>query len=75
MPMLLMYGEHSRCMPSLRALKALLPKAQVELVPNGGHFFPLGQRAYAFPRIASFLGLSQDAITQLLTPAASPAQE
>lgn len=74
MPMLLMYGEHSRCMPSLRALRTLLPKAQVEMVPNGGHFFPLGQRAYAFPRIAAFLGLSPDAIAQFMAPPAQ-AQE
>ena len=72
-PMLLMYGEHSRCSPSLRALKALLPNAQVEIVPNGGHFFPLGHRAYAFPRVAAFLGLSPQAIAELATPA--PVQE
>ena len=68
MPMLLMYGEHSRCMPSLRAMRSLLPNAQVELVPNGGHFFPLGQRAYAFPRIAAFLGVSPEALAAMAAP-------
>ena len=58
MPTLLMYGEHSRCLPTLRALKPLLPQAQIEIVPKGGHFFPLGNRAYTFPRLANFLGVN-----------------
>ncbi len=41
MPVLLIYGELSRCMPSCRSLQGLLPAAGVEVVPQGGHFFPL----------------------------------
>jgi pimeloyl-ACP methyl ester carboxylesterase len=70
-PKLLMYGEHSRCKPSLRGLSALWPDAKVEMVPDGGHFFPLGHRAYAFPRIAGFLGISAEQLAAAAAPSAS----
>jgi pimeloyl-ACP methyl ester carboxylesterase len=57
MPVLLMYGEYSRCMPTLRALRPLLPKAEVHIVPRGGHFFPLGNYAASYPHLAKFLGV------------------
>jgi pimeloyl-ACP methyl ester carboxylesterase len=57
MPLLLIYGEHSRCMPSFRALHALLPRAEVELIAQGGHFFPISHAASVRPRLARFLGI------------------
>lgn len=55
MPVLLIYGEHSRCMPSLRALRPLLPQAEIDIIPAAGHFFPLSHGAATFARVASFL--------------------
>lgn len=40
-PVELIYGELSRCMPSARALQALLPRVPLHVIPDGGHFFPL----------------------------------
>jgi len=57
MPLLLLYGEHSRCLPSFHALRALLPGAEVELIPRGGHFFPISHAVRVRPRLAQFLGL------------------
>jgi pimeloyl-ACP methyl ester carboxylesterase len=54
-PLLLIYGELSRCMPSCRSLAALLPQAEVEIVPGGGHFFPLSHAASVRPRLQRFL--------------------
>ncbi|MDE0854023.1 MAG: alpha/beta hydrolase [Nevskia sp.] len=57
MPLLLLYGEHSRCMPSCRALQQLLPRAELELIPQGGHFFPISHAATVRRRLAQFLDL------------------
>ncbi len=57
MPILLMYGAHSRCLPSYRAMKSLLPQAQCEIVPEGGHFFPMSHAGITLPRLAAFLGI------------------
>jgi len=57
MPLLLVYGEHSRCMPSFRALHQLLPRAEVELIARGGHFFPISHAAAVRRRLAAFLGV------------------
>ena len=57
MPLLLVYGEHSRCMPTCRALQTLLPQAEVELIPQGGHFFPISHAAIVRRRLAQFLGI------------------
>jgi hypothetical protein len=43
------------------------------MVPKGGHFFPLGQYAYAFPRIAKFVGVSEEQLAQMSAPPATPA--
>jgi pimeloyl-ACP methyl ester carboxylesterase len=53
--LLLIYGELSRCMPSCRSLSALLPQAEVEVVPGGGHFFPLSHAASVRRRLEHFL--------------------
>jgi len=54
-PLLLIYGERSRCMPSCRSLSALLPQAAIETVPEGGHFFPLSHAATVRPSLERFL--------------------
>ncbi|MGQ0621526.1 MAG: alpha/beta fold hydrolase [Panacagrimonas sp.] len=43
MPVLLMYGEFSRCLPSGLRLRELLVQARYECVEKAGHFFPLSQ--------------------------------
>ena len=58
MPLLLMYGECSHCMPSCRALQALLADAQVEIVAQGGHFFPISHAKATARRLGEFLGVS-----------------
>jgi pimeloyl-ACP methyl ester carboxylesterase len=40
-PVLLVYGEKSYCLPSLRALQQHLPCSRAEIVPDAGHFHPL----------------------------------
>ena len=41
MPVLLMYGEASHCVPTSDRLLEILPDARRILVPEAGHFFPL----------------------------------
>lgn len=40
MPVLLVYGERSRCMPTCRALAPLVPNCRTVVVPGAGHFHP-----------------------------------
>jgi pimeloyl-ACP methyl ester carboxylesterase len=55
MPLLFMYGGHSRCLPTYRALLRLLPGADHDIVPEGGHFFPMSHAATTLPRLLAFL--------------------
>lgn len=55
-PLLLMYGEHSRCLPSGRALHRRLPSATMYELPGAGHFFPASRPAYVAGVVAEFLG-------------------
>lgn len=41
MPVLLMYGAMSHCLPTAQKLEALLPQARRVTVPGAGHFFPI----------------------------------
>ena len=68
MPLLLIYGEHSRCMPTCRALQQLLPQAEVELIAQGGHFFPISHARQIQARLGQFLGLD-------LAPVPAPAPD
>ena len=72
MPLLLIYGEHSRCMPSCRALQQLLPQAEVELIPQGGHFFPISHAAAIRQRLAQFLDIELPAPQAVAAPGAVP---
>jgi len=40
MPALLVYGELSQALPSAFGLQKILSRAQLEIVPGAGHFFP-----------------------------------
>jgi pimeloyl-ACP methyl ester carboxylesterase len=62
MPVLLIYGEWSRCLPSCRALQALLPQAEVRIVPEGGHFFPVSHAKMVMAWLAPFMGVAEPAI-------------
>ncbi len=57
MPVLLIYGEYSRCLPTLRQLQQLLPQARTEMLAQGGHFFPQTHGRATLALIESFLGL------------------
>lgn len=52
MPVLLVYGELSRCMRSGEALEDLLEQAMTIRVPDAGHFFP----ATRLPLVLGLLG-------------------
>jgi len=41
MPVFLMYGQMSHCLPTADRLMELLPNARRLLVPEAGHFFPI----------------------------------
>lgn len=48
MPVLLIYGKLSHCVPTAEALAERLPNARLMLVPGAGHFFPIVKpRAFA----------------------------
>ncbi|MEC9408380.1 MAG: alpha/beta hydrolase [Abyssibacter sp.] len=57
LPVLLMYGEHSRVRPSGERLKALLPNARAVTVPRAGHFFPARAPRVVLQALAPLLGL------------------
>ncbi|HEU0197964.1 MAG TPA: alpha/beta hydrolase, partial [Nevskiaceae bacterium] len=57
-PLWLVYGEHSRNLPSLHGLQALLPTARVDIVAGAGHFFPISHHARVLPQLERFLGVS-----------------
>jgi pimeloyl-ACP methyl ester carboxylesterase len=54
MPLLLIYGERSRCLPSCQALQRLLPQTQVEIVSGSGHFFPATHARETLAWLAEF---------------------
>jgi len=58
MPLLLIYGGNSRCMPSFRKLRELLPNAEYHVVPDAGHFFPISHGKDTLARLDAFLGQS-----------------
>jgi pimeloyl-ACP methyl ester carboxylesterase len=69
MPVLLIYGEYSRCLPTLRALEKLLPQAERELIAEGGHFFPQSHGRVTLARIERFLGSSSRVAAASTAPA------
>lgn len=75
-PLLLIYGERTRCLPSCRALQKLLPQAQTEIVPGSGHFFPATHARETRAWLAEFLGAADQRAepggTGATPPVASP---
>lgn len=58
-PVQLLYGTHSRNLPSGHALAECLPRAQLTTMPEAGHFFPLSHAADVATLVEDFL---QDAM-------------
>ncbi|GAC1633343.1 MAG: hypothetical protein NVS9B10_28590 [Nevskia sp.] len=61
MPLLWVYGEWSRCLPTFRALQPLRPAAEFRLVPEGGHFFPISDAPRVIGWLSAFLGVGAPA--------------
>ncbi|WP_420426376.1 alpha/beta fold hydrolase [Algiphilus sp.] len=54
-PVQLLYGAHSRNLPSAQALVKCLPNAQLHTIPDAGHFFPLSHAAVVAQWVGDFL--------------------
>lgn len=54
-PVQLLYGDHSRNLPSGKALAAQLPNARLECMTEAGHFFPLSHAQDVAERVCAFL--------------------
>jgi pimeloyl-ACP methyl ester carboxylesterase len=54
-PVLAMYGEKSPMVKSLRGLAEHLPWCETVIIPEAGHFFPLGRAALFVDKLSVFL--------------------
>jgi len=54
-PVLLMYGEHSHCLPTFTRLVQLLPNSKHVIVPNAGHYHPLVAPAAFVNQLTAFI--------------------
>lgn len=54
-PVQLLYGEHSRNLPSAEALLTCLPDAHLHTIPKAGHFFPLSHAGDVAQCVGDFL--------------------
>jgi pimeloyl-ACP methyl ester carboxylesterase len=52
---MLVYGERSRCLPSMAGLKAALPSALAVTVPRSGHFHPASRPGFFVRTVRRFL--------------------
>ncbi|MGZ9809212.1 alpha/beta fold hydrolase [Pseudoroseicyclus sp. H15] len=55
MPVLLMYGETTHCLPTSDKLLELLPQARRVIVPGAGHFFPIVKPRFFARTLRMFL--------------------
>lgn len=55
MPVLLMYGRLSHCLPTSEALENALPNVRRVLVPGAGHFFPIVKPQFFSRALRMFL--------------------
>lgn len=55
LPVQLLYGDHSRNLPSGEALARCLPRAQLTRLREAGHFFPLSHAGEVAALVGSFL--------------------
>lgn len=60
-PLLMVYGEHSRCQPSGQAMLAIHPDARLVRVPDAGHFFPASHPQRVMRELQAFLGFPGEA--------------
>lgn len=60
LPLLLMYGERSRCWPSAHALARLCPQARTLSIAGAGHFFPVSAFALTLEALSAFLDSPQE---------------
>jgi pimeloyl-ACP methyl ester carboxylesterase len=59
-PVLLLYGEQSRCLPTCRELERLLPEARTERISDAGHFFPVHVPGRFVERLQDFLAVRSE---------------
>lgn len=62
LPLLLMYGERSRCWPSAHALARLCPQAHTIRVAGAGHFFPISAFGPTLAGLSDFLATPQECV-------------
>lgn len=62
-PVLAVYGEHSRCLPTSRQLRSVLPSCTTRILAGAGHFFPLAQPALVADLTLRFLASHDAAAT------------
>lgn len=55
MPVTLIYGRLSRCLPSGHALRRLMPQADYHEIADGGHFFPLSHEGTVLQMLRGLL--------------------
>lgn len=63
MPLLFMYGANSRCLPSGRALKELLPNAGLRIITDAGHFFAASHADEVVETLINFFALETTTTT------------
>lgn len=54
-PLLLMYGAQSRCLPSGRALQQCLPESTLHELAGAGHFFPASHTEHVAGVLSNFM--------------------
>ena len=58
-PILLNYGERSRCMETCRQLQQRLPQSDAIIVPGTGHFHPITKPRYFTNAVLDFIEMTQ----------------
>ncbi len=58
-PMLLIYGERSRCIETCRQLQQRLPNTDTIIVPGVGHFHPITRPRYFTNAVLDFIGIAK----------------
>lgn len=63
MPLLMVYGDHSHCLESARALHVLQPGARYVTIPQAGHFFPASHPLALAEQLLPFLRKGTGCVT------------
>ena len=73
MPVMLMYGAMSHCVPTADRMMELVPNGRRVLVPGGGHFFPIVKSQYFARVLNGFLARVEAGVVlpkgQIVSPA------